>query len=52
MVNGFEYEITEVMDCMEQGLIESPSLPHAFSLLMSRTMDEIRRQIGVRYPGE
>ena len=52
MVNGFEYQIREVMSCMEQGLIESPSLPHAFSLLMSRTMDEIRRQIGVHYPGE
>jgi predicted dehydrogenase len=52
MVNGFEYEIREVMHCMEQGLIESPLLPHAFSLLMSRTMDEIRRQMGVRYEGE
>jgi predicted dehydrogenase len=52
MVNGFEYQAKEVMCCMEQGLIESPSMPHSFSLLMSRTMDEIRRQIGVRYPGE
>ncbi|HVS95433.1 MAG TPA: Gfo/Idh/MocA family oxidoreductase [Puia sp.] len=52
MVNGFEYQIREAMACMEKGLTESPSLPHAFSLLMSRTMDEIRRQIGVRYPGE
>lgn len=52
MVNGFEYQIRETMDSMEKGLIESPSLPHAFSLMMSRTMDEIRRQIGVRYPGE
>lgn len=52
MVNGFEYQIREVMSCLERGLTESPSLPHAFSLLMSRTMDEIRRQIGVRYPGE
>ena len=52
MVNGFEYQIREAMDCMEKGWIESPSLPHAFSLMMSRTMDEIRRQIGVEYPGE
>jgi predicted dehydrogenase len=52
MVNGFEYQIREVMECMGRGVIESPSLPHAFSLLMSRTMDEIRRQIGVKYPGE
>ncbi len=52
MVNGFEYQIREVMSCMEQGLIESPSLPHAFSLMMSRTMDAIRAQIGVKYEGE
>ncbi|HXB93986.1 MAG TPA: Gfo/Idh/MocA family oxidoreductase [Puia sp.] len=52
MINGFEYQIGEVMRCMEQGVIESPSLPHSFSLMMSRTMDEIRRQIGVKYAGE
>lgn len=52
MVNGFEYQIAEVMRCMEQGLIESPSLPHAFSLMMCRTMDTIRAQIGVKYANE
>jgi predicted dehydrogenase len=52
MVNGFEYEIREVTRCLEAGLIESPSMSHDFSLTMSRTMDEIRRQIGVRYAGE
>jgi predicted dehydrogenase len=52
MVNGFEYQIAEVMRCMELGLIESPSLPHVFSLMMSRTMDTIRAQIGVKYPNE
>lgn len=49
MVNGFEYQIREVMECLDKGLIESPSLPHSFSLLMARTMDTIRGQIGVRY---
>jgi predicted dehydrogenase len=48
-VNGFEYQIREVMNCMEKGLIESPSLPHSFSLLLSKTMDTIRKRIGVRY---
>jgi predicted dehydrogenase len=52
MVNGFEYEIREVTRCLDAGLIESPSMSHAFSLTMSQTMDEIRRQIGVRYAGE
>jgi len=50
MVNGFEYQIRELMQCVDKGLIESPSMSHEFSLLLSKTMDEIRRQIGVRYP--
>jgi len=52
MVNGFEYQAREVMRCREQGLKESPSLPHVFSLMMAETMDEIRRQLGVTYPTE
>ena len=49
MVNGFEYQIREVQQCIGQGKIESPSLPHSFSLMMARTMDAIRSQLGVRY---
>lgn len=49
MVNGFEYQIREVTRCLEAGEIESPSMSHDFSLSMSETMDEIRRQIGVKY---
>ena len=52
MVNGFEYQVREVMQCRERGLVESPLLPHSFSLMMAETMDEIRRQIGVKYPTE
>jgi predicted dehydrogenase len=52
VVNGFEYQIREVQRCLSGGLIESPLLSHAFSLTMSEVMDEIRKQIGVVYPGE
>jgi predicted dehydrogenase len=52
LVNGFEYQIKETMECMGRGLIESPRLPHSFSLMMAEIMDEIRRQIGVVYPSE
>ena len=52
MVNGFEYQIREVARCLDAGLIESPSMTHAFSLTMAETMDDIRRQIGVQYPTE
>jgi predicted dehydrogenase len=49
VTNGFEYEIREVMRCLESGLIESQAMSHDFSLLLSSTMDKIRGQIGVKY---
>lgn len=51
VTNGFEYQIREVMRCMEQGLTESPAMSHDFTLLLSGTMDAVRERIGVRYPG-
>jgi predicted dehydrogenase len=52
VINGFEYEIREVMRCKEMGFIESPLMTHDFSLKLARTMDTIRKQIGVKYKGE
>lgn len=51
VTNGFEYQIREVMRCLEQGLTESPAMSHDFTLLLSETMDAVRERIGVRYPG-
>jgi predicted dehydrogenase len=51
-INGFEYEIAEAQLCIRAGLIESPTMPHAETLATLRWMDEIRRQLGVRYPFE
>jgi predicted dehydrogenase len=51
VVNGFEYQIREVMRCLEQGLTKSPAMSHEFSLLLSGTMDTLREKIGVVYPG-
>ena len=47
---GFEYQIEEAMRCFRNGEIESPLLPHADILATMETMDEIRAQIGLRYP--
>lgn len=52
VLNGFEGEIAEAQACIRAGLIESPRMPHAESLALLAWMDEIRRQIGVRYPFE
>jgi len=49
---GFEYQIEEAMACIRAGKIESPVMPHADSLANMQVMDEIRAQIGVKYPFE
>lgn len=49
---GFEFQIEEVMRCVNENKIESDRMPHAFSLLMAETSDEIRKQIGVKYSGD
>ncbi len=51
-VNGYEGEITEVHNCLDQGLVESPILPWSESLTVMKIMDEIREQIGLSYPFE
>jgi len=50
--NGFEGEIEEAQTCIRAGLIESPTISHADTLATLGWMDEIRRQLGVRYPFE
>lgn len=50
--NGFEYQIREVMRCIDAGLAQSPGMPHAESLALASWLDELRRQMGVRYPFE
>jgi predicted dehydrogenase len=47
---GYAYEIEEVMQCLDAGKIESDFLPHAFSLQLIDTLDEIRRQCHIVYP--
>ncbi|KXI27290.1 Gfo/Idh/MocA family protein [Paraglaciecola hydrolytica] len=51
-VNGFEHQIEESMSCIEQGKLCSDLMPHKDSLAVMRVMDEIRRQIGLRYGDE
>lgn len=51
-INGFEYEIEEAQRCIRAGLTESPHITHAETLATLEWMDEIRRQVGVRYPFE
>ncbi|HKE65591.1 MAG TPA: Gfo/Idh/MocA family oxidoreductase [Micromonosporaceae bacterium] len=50
--HGLRFPAIEAMRCMRAGLIESPLLPHGATLAVMRTMDQIRRQAGIRYADE
>jgi predicted dehydrogenase len=50
--HGFAYEAAEFARCLTSGALETQSMPHATTLRVMETMDEVRSQIGVTYPGE
>ena len=47
--NGYEYEIKEALFCLDNGLLESPKMPHQQTLLISKIMEELLHQAGVKY---
>lgn len=49
---GYKYEIIEASRCIENSERESKEAPHKLTLELAEIMDEIRRQIGVKYPFE
>jgi len=50
--NGLHHQVLEVHRCLGAGLTESPVMPLSESLALATAMDDIRAQIGLRYPGE
>jgi predicted dehydrogenase len=51
-VRGFSFEAAEFARSLAAGATETTVMPHAATLRVMETMDEVRRQVGVRYPGE
>ncbi len=49
---GLRYEAAEVARRITAGERETPQMSHAETLRIMAIMDEVRRQIGVAYPGE
>lgn len=49
---GMQYQAAEVERLVAAGEISSPLMPAQQSVEIMHTLDEIRRQIGVRYPTE
>jgi len=50
--SGFQYEAAEAGKCISQGLTESPLMPLDETIAIMETMDRVREEIGLRYPGE
>lgn len=50
--NGYGLEVAEVERCLAAGATDSVDMPLADSLGVLEVLDEVRRQVGVRYPGE
>jgi predicted dehydrogenase len=50
--NGFQFEVAEVGRCVASGAVESTELPLDDSIAVLEVIDEARRLLGFRYPGE
>ncbi len=49
---GFIYQFDRAAEDIGKGLLESPEMTHEQSLTVMGILDECRRQIGLKYPGE
>ena len=50
--NEYYYEVKEFIDLIEQGHRESSINSHQCSIATMEVIDEVRRQLGVRYPAD
>ena len=50
--NGLRFEIEHVHRCLSEGCTQSPDIPLEETLALATTLDAIRSQIGLVYPGE
>ncbi|MEM7331288.1 MAG: Gfo/Idh/MocA family oxidoreductase [Chloroflexota bacterium] len=50
--NGYTHEAEEVMTLIREGRLESDVIPLDESLAIMQTLDEIRAELGVKYPME
>lgn len=48
---GYQYEAAHVMQCLDEGKLQSDIVPHSFSLDLINTLDRIRKSAGIVFPG-
>lgn len=51
-VNGYEYEMRHVTECILNGKLESDIYPHKTSIELCKMMDTLRNDWGMKYPFE
>ena len=49
---GYSHEILESHDCLRKNSIESPKWSHQNSLDLISILDDVRKQVGLKYPQE
>lgn len=49
-ITGYEYEVIACINAIKNGKIECEEIPHKLTLKLMEVMDEIRKQMGVKYP--
>ena len=50
--NGYCHEAAEAMRCLRAGALESPAMPLDETVAVMETLDRVRAEWGLRYPGE
>ena len=50
--NGYAYELRETTRCIQEGLLESPTMPLQHTLDTMRMFDGVRAQLGLRYAND
>ncbi len=48
---GYQFEAMEVMNCLDEGKLESDVVPLSFSRDLMNTLDRIRKAAGIVFPG-
>jgi hypothetical protein len=51
-ISGYEYEFQEAVRCIQEGKLESESMPMDKTIQAMEIMDSLRKQWGVVYPQE
>ena len=47
--SGYQFEARHVGECLQRGLLESPIMTHADTLMLMETLDRVRLAAGIKY---